>query len=77
MAIEVLCAMYGVKEGGNDVTGRCKELLEHGNDDLIVNSEVLGVQPGNISERRFSILYKLNGTAHVRFADEGDQLDLA
>jgi hypothetical protein len=57
MGITVLAAVYGTTTKGNNVTALCQQIVDNGNDDILVNNTNMGGDPDPGVVKSFGILY--------------------
>ena len=76
-AIKIVKAAYASVNTGYDVTAKCQELVNTGNDDIPVNNETFG-DPDVGQTKYFTILYTTNGgrVGNAKGCQEGTTLDL-
>lgn len=75
-AIKVISAAYASRNKGFDVTGKCQQLVDTGNDDIPVNNNTFG-DPDVGETKYFTILYTINnGSLKAKGSEEGGNLDL-
>ncbi|PHR26023.1 MAG: hypothetical protein COA38_15830 [Fluviicola sp.] len=76
-AINIVKAAYASENNGFDVTAKCQELVNNGNDDIPVNNNTFGdPDPGHA--KYFTILYVTDKrtVGHAKGCGEGTSLDL-
>jgi hypothetical protein len=76
MAIQVIAATYGTNTAGADVTAICQALVATGNDDILVENNVMGGDPDPGTVKSFGIKYTVNGAPFVRGGQEHNTIDL-
>ncbi len=75
-AINVISAAYASGNKGFDVTAKCQQLVNNGNDDIPVNNNTFG-DPDVGQTKYFTILYSINnGNIQAKGCQEGGNLDL-
>ena len=76
-AIKIIKAAYASVNTGFDVTAKCQELVNTGNDDIPVNNETFG-DPDFGQTKYFTVLYTTNDgkTGHAKGCHENTNLDL-
>ena len=80
MGTTVLAAIYGTTTKGNNVTALCQQLVDTGNDDILVNNTNMGGDPNPGVVKSFGILYTNpalnNGNPIALGCQENATLDL-
>ena len=77
MAILIQAAVYGTLTKGKDVTSIVQEIVSQGNNDILVNNNVMGGDPDFGVQKRFAVLYASpHGELCARACLEGETIDL-
>ncbi len=77
MGIKITAATYGTINAGNDVTDIVQNIVDTGQDDILISNGNLGGDPDVGKTKSFGVIYTYKDQTLVRGGKEDETVDLA